>query len=476
MANSDKKKSKSSKGTIWLIVIAFLVFVLIGLSAFSIFTVRQAAAAVPISLRSHEIADYSIDLGGMLVPAVRIDLIEAAILDREGEGANVESRITEVAVNLKTPVPTITPRPTDSAAQETEAPVSTSTIEVSPTPGEELTATATETATATLTSSPTEETVTATITMTPSLTDTLAPGVTPSITFTPSTTPTATQTSTGLPGPSATPTATSTPGERMYNNIVVPVGPVTDISETNFEAEVWDTQACSGPCQNGDGSPEVFFEFRDPGGALIHSQSQTVVRYCTFTGNVTCNLMGAGMWDSLTNGIYTLRVRSRPSGSDPWSSWESVPVTIAKPNTPTPTATNTPTPTSTPTPTATDIPVDCSLLRIQGFNHSGQIAGWTIYNDSSSAVRIDQLSLIWPNNNDDLIKVELSSNAIWDDGQSPPSVNINIGDWKVGVSRTIPPFSSRALDFQFNLPVEAFGYTLSITFNNSCVKSATDMD
>lgn len=304
------------------------------------------------------------------------------------------------------------------------------------------------------------DTHTATAMNTATATWTATSGPTPTFTNTATWTATATSSPVPLPTDTHTPTATNAPGERMYNEIVVPSGPVTSISDTRFEAVVWDTQVCSGPCQNGDGNPEVFFEFRDPGGGLVHSQTQNVVKYCTFTGNATCSQMNDGMWNSLTNGVYTLWVKSRPNGGGPWSSWVSIPVTISKQNTATPTATSPPPPTNTPEPT----PVPCTLVNVNNFWTASNEVKWELQNNSTAGLRITSITLDWPvGSNDELERIKFGSNIIWigDAGSSP----VTISSFSGGPGyREICCGEVKLLRFKFDDVPALSPYQLDITF------------
>lgn len=167
--------------------------------------------------------------------------------------------------------------------------------------------------------------------------------------FVPSVTPTATR------KPQATLVPTPTP--RMHVAIILPqISTITQRSQTNFEAEVWDNDDCQGSCSNGDGQPRVNFQFIDPNGVTVHNQTENIVAYCAFGGDshLNCNLINESTWNNLVNGIYTLRVRARPRDGGDWSPWYTRAVTISKPA---PVPTNTPLPpTSTPIPT-TETPV-----------------------------------------------------------------------------------------------------------------------
>ncbi|MFP4440850.1 MAG: Ig-like domain-containing protein [Chloroflexaceae bacterium] len=108
--NSDKPPRENYRW--WLALIICLLFSLVALSrallAQDVQTL-QGQSAIPVSLRSALVADYSVDPSPMRIPVIRPELMlelmpEAAALDMVGSAAP-----PAVLPNLQTPVPTVTP-------------------------------------------------------------------------------------------------------------------------------------------------------------------------------------------------------------------------------------------------------------------------------------------------------------------------------------------------------------------------------
>jgi hypothetical protein len=81
------------------------------------------------------------------------------------------------------------------------------------------------------------------------------------------------------------------------------------------------------------------------------------------------------------------------------------------------------------------------------------------------SVNITRIYLDWPPANDELKKVRLGFNTIWDNGDSNPPTVITSG-WDG--PRAIPALTTRTLTFEFDDPAQDTGYSLSVEFDNSC--------
>jgi serine/threonine-protein kinase len=126
------------------------------------------------------------------------------------------------------------------------------------------------------------------------------------------------------------------------------------------------------------------------------------------------------------------------------------------------TAIMTPPPTETPWPTTTIDP--CMNIWPSGFWIGSREVGTEIWNDNPLPIRIDWIHFYWPDPNGKLEKIRLGSDTIWNDGAPPPEA------WITGLmnNRSIPPFSSKGLIFEFQNDIEPWGYFVEIYFDNGC--------
>ncbi len=169
---------------------------------FASVTLGEAESFIPAPLGSDALANYGEDEIRGRLRSLSISIVEAVIRDRDPEEEDAGARAIEVSDSLKSPVPTVTPKPGDPTATPTVPPTSTVTPDL------------TVTGTATLTASPSPlptRTSTATDVPTAGPTSTPGPSATASKTATPSKTPTPTKTATATWTPTATNTATPTP-------------------------------------------------------------------------------------------------------------------------------------------------------------------------------------------------------------------------------------------------------------------------
>ena len=126
------------------------------------------------------------------------------------------------------------------------------------------------------------------------------------------------------------------------------------------------------------------------------------------------------------------------------------------------TAMITPPPTETPWPSPTEDP--CFNIWPGGFWLGSREVGTEIWNNNPDSIRIDWIHFYWPTPNGELKKVRLEGDTIWDDGALPPEVTIT----NFMNDRSISPFSSKGLKFEFENDIDPFGYFVEIYFDNGC--------
>ncbi|KAA3642812.1 MAG: hypothetical protein DWQ07_20005 [Chloroflexi bacterium] len=143
--------------------------------------------------------------------------------------------------------------------------------------------------------------------------------------------------------------------------------------------------------------------------------------------------------------------------------------------TPQPEPSQTTTPTSTLTVTATHTVDMCGGISLSSLWFDEQQVFRTIINNSPSTITISQLLLEWPEDNEELIKIELNDDAIWDQKDTEPPSNIPAeSGWKLGVDRVIGVGQSLEIMFQFDEDAESGDYNTTLTFDNACQVQATN--
>lgn len=96
---------------------------------------------------------------------------------------------------------------------------------------------------------------------------------------------------------------------------------------------------------------------------------------------------------------------------------------------------------------------------------------WKLNNGGSSAIEISVIDFNWPEEHEELNKIELDGDAIWDQKDDSPPTYISSG-WKGGESRAINSGQSKWLMFQFDEEEEeasSSDYSLEVTFTNNCI-------
>ncbi len=475
MTDTKADPGRSRRPAFLLLALGLIGVSICAVSLFANVTLGEAESFIAAPLHSAALANYAQDPIGGRLQSLSIRIIEFAIQDREPETDDAGARATDVVESLKSPVPTVTPKPGDPTytptAADTAVPTATAGSSTTPTP----------------TSSPTR-----TPTRTPSLTPTDLPTAGPSAT--PSKTPT--------PVPSSTATNTAPP-----SNTPTPckVAPYIEISSPNdgqrftlaqelpgeafaFDPDNANPVTCSTtpPGTNGQGipvtatpTPAVEFNIERWNGAswvAVHYQAQNVPAYCAFTGSAICltHDLSSGQWPNstpITTGLPRLKARVVRDDEGVASVWVSANFYIdpLATSTPSPTATHTPTPTATLPPTATPTP-SCASYLLSSFNGSSNDIRWTLTNGPSAATIIG-IDLEWTLSGA-LNNIELDSLTIWNVGDPTSPANITSG-W-TAVSRLFNPFESKELWFNFTNSVGGSTFTVTVHFNNGCDVSATD--
>ncbi len=144
--------------------------------------------------------------------------------------------------------------------------------------------------------------------------------------------------------------------------------------------------------------------------------------------------------------------------------------TATKTASPLPSATPSPYVSATPTPTPTNTPDPCAGLALAGFTLDDKKVSWTVVNDGLITLEIAEIYLEWPADNDELKKVRLDGETLWDkkDKTSPTTIS---SDWR-NESRQVPGGSSNTLTFEFDEEAELADYALELQFDNGCQASA----
>jgi len=465
MTDREREMGRSRRPALLLLALGLIGVSLCAVSLFANVTLGEAESFIAAPLHSAALANYAQDPIGGRLQSLSIRIIEFAIQDREPETDDAGARATDVVESLKSPVPTVTPKPGDP----TYTPIQPSTAVPSATLG--------STATPTPTPSPTR-----TPTRTPSATPTDLPTAGPSATPTKTPTPGPTSTPTKTPTPSGTPSPSNTPTPCKVTPIVyieLPVGGTLygPGEEIEGHAHAWDpdnvnpSNCAPTPEVDGSGIVEVEFQVKrivTPVPVTVYTRTEFVSQYCAFSGSGSCNTVSVngGIWPNSTpisSGLHELWARAKDDDGQ-FSLWVSTSFTVSLSvtATPAPTASNTPAPTVTPSPT---LPV-CTGIGLTGFNKSGSEAWLQLSNGPVATITITQLQLswTWP---PDLTEVLLGPpTQIWN-GDVPSPANITalsgpIADRQLGTN------SSEELRFVFESGAPPLGYSLTVTFNNGC--------
>lgn len=261
---------------------------------FASVTLGEAESFIPAPLGSDALANYGEDGITGRLRSLSISIVEAVIRDRDPEEEDVGSRVDDVSDSLKSPVPTVTPKPGDPTGTPTSSP----TLTLTP----DLTATGTATPTATPLPSPTR---------TPTAIDvpTAGPSSTAGPTATPSNTPICT-------APPYIEIISPLPDQRFTLAEQLP-GQAFAFDPDNVNPLTCSTTPATFPDDDGDGivgSPEVEMRIEWWSGSswmLVHTELEASDPYCAFT-SCTLHDLSSGEWPdappiSITTGKHRLK-------------------------------------------------------------------------------------------------------------------------------------------------------------------------
>ena len=469
MTEEELNERQRRRRALLLIPLLLLGAALCFWTLFASVSLGEAESFIPAPLGSDALANYGKDNIPGRLRSLSISIVEAVIRDRDPEEEDIDSRVEDVSDSLKSPVPTVTPKPGDPTGTPTSPPTATSTPDLS--------VTGTVTATGSPSPSPIpSRTPTATKTDVPTAGPTSTSGPSPTPSNTPTNTPTPSNTPTNMPSP--------TPCKvipELWVHFPVDGWIYNSGDEIVGEAHAWDPDNvnpsdCSPtPEKNGDGIVEVEFRVKQFGVPEFISTDLTK-KYCAFGGGSPCIVVpvNGGIWpDStlITGGIYEMHARAKDDEGQ-WSLWDYTTFTINLP-TPTPTPSSTPTPTSVPptdtpipAPTDTPIPGVCALITIDNFDPGGgSYVTWDVINANGSTVTITQIDITWPGSNDSLEMFRVGGSVEWTGSDDEPSANLSLS----GNVSTGGPWKLR---FEYEGSVASSPYNVTFTFNGSCTVSA----
>jgi hypothetical protein len=131
------------------------------------------------------------------------------------------------------------------------------------------------------------------------------------------------------------------------------------------------------------------------------------------------------------------------------------------------------TPTQSPPPTKTFTATldPCDGIDIIPKSFSGDKMEWYVVNSTPLDIFIDSIYIDWPPSHDQLNKVKLDGDTLWDgDDENPPSW---MPPWSTGDpnKRKIKKGDTRTLKFEFKSDASSMTYDLIVTFNNGCTLS-----
>jgi hypothetical protein len=317
--NLPKEPKRNRREFLFILFFQVLSVILCSLSFVVNNRVSHAEEFLPISMHAFRNGDYSSDELSLSFKRAKLSLIEGVLQDRDPSATDIAFRITEVAINMLTPVPTVTPNydeilqpdagtPTNTTLPRTDQPTTTETI-VPP---------------KTLTSTP-DYGVTYTPTTFPTFTKT--PLATPTTTRTPTTTPKRIPTFTYTPTRTSTPTETSIPATTFT--------PTHSPTSTLSPSSTTSTTGTYIPSSTPTNTPTI---------SQTGTSTPTITATITPTSTQTTTSTPAFTATSTATGSAT----NTPTNSPTATSISTSTPTITT-NTPNPTITYTPTGTPTPT-------------------------------------------------------------------------------------------------------------------------------
>jgi hypothetical protein len=473
MTLKASEQDQEKKNRWWLISVLLLFLIGLGFCLYSFIGVVSPSRGeefIPVAIHVESRANYDPDFFSNWSHLAEVDLIEFVIRDRDADPVDVPPRLTQIAVGYLTPVPTVTPIAFVDSTTET------------PTTQSDASGTATANAIAEALTATAMAGWTSTPGPSPSASSTATPSETPTPTLELSSTASPTATASMTPTPSATPT-----GPCSASPIVIIATPDNGAhyrmdALLPGRAEAYDPDDASPTCDpvfpvpNGDGIEFVEFEILSEasGWSRVHYEDQTIVQYCAFTGNSSCNLhdLSSGQWpggNPIELGRHKLYARAKDDEGQ-MSDWVYIEFYIdPAPPTSTPVA-PTKTPTRTPVPPTNTPLAGCPDFELSDFGDSGSRIWWKLTNHGSSLVTIERIDVTWTKG-DELTLIELNSPNIWD-GELPPTfASIPAMKSWTGAMRRVDAGESKILRLTFDRSVRST-YSIEIESSNGCITNA----
>jgi hypothetical protein len=489
MTEEERNERRRRRAALLLIPALLLGAAFCFWTLFASVTLGEAESFIPAPLGSDALANYGKDALPGRLRSLSISIVEAVIRDRDPEEEDVDSRVEDVSDSLKSPVPTVTPKPGDPTGTPTSPPTTTSTPDLS---------------------------VTGTVTATGS----------PSPSPFPSRTPTTTKTDVPTAGPSPTASKTPTPSATPLCQVPpyieirspLPNQRFTLAEELPGQAFAFDPDnvnplTCSitpstFPDDDGDGiagDPEVEMRIEWWSGSswiLVHTELENSKAYCPF-GDIDpfCEThdLSTGEWPDSTpinTGRHRLKAKVLQDDEGVSSGWVWIefyidPAPTPTPsNTPTPSDTPTPTPTNTPTPTPTNTPtptpsitptpsetllptntpiVVCPDFALSWNNFGGSHVQWDLTNNGASPVTLTRIQLTWPTGGN-MDRIKLEGSAIWNGSLGSPADTAAGGSF-TAVSRDFNPSDSFLLRLEISSSLEDGTFEVTVYSSNGCSAS-----
>lgn len=136
---------------------------------------------------------------------------------------------------------------------------------------------------------------------------------------------------------------------------------ISNRAQTAFEAKAYDLTVGS---SNGSGIERVKSIIRNASGTIIRDYEDTSAPYCLWGTQSPCPQMGTTIWNSLTNGAYTMTAQAKSSIDGTWSNIVETTFSISKTG-----------PSPTPTPTPLPTPPNSRIVFITAQSYSGNLKG-----------------------------------------------------------------------------------------------------
>ena len=313
MTEEEPNDLRRRRGALLLVPMLMLGAAFCIWTLFASVTLGEAESFIPAPLGSDALANYGEDEITGRLRSLSISIVEAVIRDRDPEEEDVGSRVDDVSDSLKSPVPSITPKPEDPTGTPTSSPTPTLTPE--------LTGTGTATPTATPLPSPTR---TSTATDVP----TAGPSSTAGPTATPSNTPICT-------APPYIEIISPLPDQRFTLAEQLP-GQAFAFDPDNVNPLTCSITPATFPDDDGEGisgDPEVHMKiewFDGSSWVLVHTEMETSKAYCPFGDddpNCLTHDLSSGQWPDSTlinTGLHRIWAKVLQDDEGVPSGWVSV--------------------------------------------------------------------------------------------------------------------------------------------------------